>query len=574
MIEWLHPGLILILGAFLIPLFKGKWRQGYLLIPPIVALIDVILMYLGVFGDIPFSTWRLPFLEYELVFGRVDRLSFIFGLIFTIAALIGTLYAVHVKSSSEHMSQYIYVGCALGVIFAGDLITLYIFWEIMAVASTLIIWHGGTDKAHRAGFRYIMWHIAGGIILLAGIVMYIATTGSITFNAIGWSSSSTYLPSLLIFIGFIINAAVPPLHAWLPDAYPEATFTGTVFLSIFTTKTAVYVLARGFEGFDVLIWLGALMVVYPIFYAVLENDLRRVLCYSLINQVGFMLVGIGIGTALSMNGAISHAFGNILFEGLLFLCVGSVLYRTGTCKCTELGGLYKTMPLTTAFCFVGAASISAFPFFTGFVTKSMVMEAASNAHMALLSVLLLLASAGVFHHAGIKVPFFAFFAEDAHLKARDPPLNMLLSMGIAAILCIFIGVYPYALYQILPYPVDFAPYTAPHMISQLQLLLFASLAFFILIKSGLYPPEQRKINLDSDWPFRIAGAKFMWFFEGPLMSFATWVDNGLKRIAADFSAYGEEKEERVFIGVSVMLALLFLALYLIVQLAYGWIFTS
>jgi multicomponent Na+:H+ antiporter subunit D len=313
------------------------------------------------------------------------------------------------------------------------------------------------------------------------------------------------------------------------------------------------------------------MVVYPIFYAVLENDLRRVLCYSLINQVGFMLVGIGIGTALSMNGAISHAFGNILFEGLLFLCVGSVLYRTGTCKCTELGGLYKTMPLTTACCFVGAASIAAFPFFTGFVTKSMVIDAASDAHMALISVLLLLGSAGVFHHAGIKIPFFAFFAEDAHLDARDPPVNMLLSMGIAAVLCIFIGVYPYALYQILPYTVDFVPYTASHMIGQLQLLLFASLAFFVLITSGIYPPEQRKINLDSDWPFRIAGAKFMWFFEGPLMSFATWMDGNLKRIAADFSAYGEEKEERVFIGVSVMLALLFLTLYLVIQILYKWI---
>ncbi|MCJ7444050.1 MAG: Na(+)/H(+) antiporter subunit D [Methanotrichaceae archaeon] len=571
MIQWLHPGFILIFGAFLIPLFRGKWKQGYLLILPAAALIDVILMKMGVFGDIPISTWRLPFLEYELIFGRVDKLSFIFGLIFTLAALIVAIYALNAKSSVEHMSQYIYVGSALGVVFAGDLITLYIFWEIMAIASTLIIWHGGTDKARRAGFRYIMWHVAGGIILLAGIITYIGNTGSVDFNAFNLGSNSVYLPSLLIFIGFIINAAVPPLHAWLPDAYPESTVVGTVFLSIFTTKTAVYALARGFEGFDVLIWLGALMVVYPIFYAVLENDLRRVLCYSLINQVGFMLCGIGIGTALSVNGAISHAFGNILFEGLLFLCVGSVLYRTGPAKCTELGGLYRTMPLTTAFCFVGAASISAFPFFTGFVTKSMVIDATAGLGMAFVFLLLQLASAGVFHHAGIKVPFFAFFAEDANLNARDPPFNMLLSMGIAAVLCIFIGVYPYPLYQILPYPVVFEPYTAPHMIGQLQLLLFASLAFVVLIKSGLYPPEQRKINLDSDWPFRIAGAKFMRFVEGPLMSFAAWMDSNLKKIAADFSAYGEEKEERILIGVSVLLGLLFLASYLIIELIYGWI---
>lgn len=572
MIQWLHPGFILIFGALLIPLFRGKWRQGYLLIPPAAALIDVILMHMGVFGEIPFYTWRLPFMGYELVFGRVDRLSFIFGLIFTLAALIVAIYALNAKNSTEHMIQYIYVGCALGVVFAGDLITLYLFWEIMAIASMLIIWHGGTDKAQRAGFRYIMWHIAGGIILLGGIIAYIGSTGSITFNAFNLDSNIVYWPAILIFIGFIINAAVPPLHAWLPDAYPESTVVGTVFLSIFTTKTAVYTLARGFEGFDVLIWLGVLMVAYPIFFAVLANDLRRVLCYSLINQVGFMLCGIGIGTALSMNGAISHAFGNILFEGLLFLAVGSVLYRTGTANCTELGGLYKTMPLTTAFCFVGAASISAFPFFTGFVTKSMVIDAAAGLGMGFVFLVLQLASAGVFHHAGIKVPFFAFFAEDAKLDAKDPPFNMLLGMGIAAFLCIFIGVYPNSLYQLLPYqPVVFEPYTAPHMLGQLQLLLFASLAFFVLIKSGLYPPEQRKIVLDTDWPLRIAGAWFMRFVKGPLMGFGTWVNSNINKIAADFSAYGEVKEERVLIGVSVLLGLLFFAAYLIIELIYKFI---
>jgi len=574
MMEWLHPGLILILGAFLIPLFKGKVKQAYLLIPPAAALIDVILMYTGVFGDIPFSTWQLPFLGYELVFGRVDKLSLLFGLIFTLATFYVVIYALHVKSSSEHMSQFIYIGSALGAVFAGDLITLYIFWEIMAIASMVIIWHGRTDNAHRAGFRYIMWHIGGGIILLAGIIMYIGDTGSIAFNALTWGPGDAYLPSLLIFIGFILNAAVPPLHAWLPDAYPEATFAGTIFLTIFTTKTAVYVLARGFAGFEVLIWLGAIMTVYPIFFAVLANDLRRVLSYSLINQVGFMLCGIGIGTALSLNGAVSHAFANIIFEGLLFMCVGSVLFRTGTSRCTDLGGLYKTMPLTCIFTFVGAASISAFPFFAGFVTKSMVVSAAAAGNMALVWVLLQLASAGVFHHAGIKVPFFTFFAKDSGLRAKDPPVNMLVGMGIAAFLSIYIGVSPNSLYSILPYAVDFAPYTAPHMISQLQLLLFASLAFFILIKSGLYPPEQRKIILDTDWPLRVAAGKVMWFIEEPLMSFAAWVDGGLKRIAADFAFFGQEKEERVLIGVSVMLALLFLTLYLVIQILYKWIFFS
>lgn len=573
MIEWLHPGLILIVGALFVPLFKGKWKQAYLILLPVAALSDMVLMHTGAFGEIPFSAWHLPFLGYELIFGRVDRLSFLFGLIFSLATVPLLIYSLHVRSNSEHMSQLVYAGCALGVVFAGDLISLYFFWEIMSIASMLVIWHGATEKAHSAGLRYIIWHIAGGITLLGGIIMYISSTNSIAFDAINWDSGILLIPSLLIFLGFILNAGVPPLHAWLPDAYPEATVTGSVFLSIFTTKSAVYVLARGFAGFEPLIWLGAIMTVYPIFYAVLENDLRRVLAYSLINQVGFMLCGIGIGTALSINGAVSHAFAHIIYKGLLFMSIGSVLYKTGTAKATELGGLYKTMPLTCAFCLIGAVSISAFPMFSGFVTKAMVIQASVVAGLPLIYVLLQLASAGVFHHAGIKVPFFTFFGQDSGLREKDPQLNMIIGMGIMAFFCIFIGLYPYPLYQILPYPVNFDPFTTSHVVEVLQLLLFASFAFFLLITSGLYPPEQRKINLDTDWPLRIAAIRFRWVIEGPMVSFATWMDGQIKKISADFIAFGEEKEERLFIGVSVMLALLFLVLYLIVELAYRWIFS-
>jgi multicomponent Na+:H+ antiporter subunit D len=568
---WLHPGLILIVGALLVPLFKGKLKQAYLLVPPVAALIAVILMYTGIFGEIPFSAWRLPFLEYELVFGRVDKLSFLFGLIFSFATVPVIIYSLHVKNSSEHMSQLIYAGSALGVVFAGDLISLYFFWEIMSIASMLVIWHGTTDKTQSAGFRYILWHVAGGVILLAGIVMYIAATGSIAFNNIGWGAGSALVPSLLIFIGFILNAGVPPLHAWLPDSYPESSVTGSVYLSIFTTKSAVYVLARGFAGFGPLMWLGAIMTIYPIFFAVLENNLRRVLSYSIINQVGFMLCGIGMGTTLALNGAVSHAFVHIIYKGLLFMSVGSVLYRTGSQKITDLGGLYKSMPLTCAFCIIGAASISAFPLFSGFTTKAMTVQASAVGGLALVYVLLQLASAGVFEHAGIKVPFFTFFAHDSGLRPKEAPRNMVLGMGIMAFFCIFFGLYPQPLYQLLPYPVAFDPFTVPHVVETLQLLLFASFAFFLLIVSGIYPPERNTISLDTDWPLRMVGGWFMRFIHGPLMSFSAWMDGNAKRIAADFSAFGEQKEEKVLVGISVMLALLFLTAYLLIEILYKWI---
>jgi multicomponent Na+:H+ antiporter subunit D len=273
-------------------------------------------------------------------------------------------------------------------------------------------------------------------------------------------------------------------------------------MSALTTKSAVYVMARTFPGAEILVWLGAIMTAIPIFYAVLENDIRRVLSYSLINQVGFMMCGIGIGTQLAINGAVSHAFCHIIYKALLFMSTGSVLFMTGKIRCTDLGGIYKTMPLTCLFCMIGAASISAFPLFSGFVSKSMIVSAAGHEKLIIIWLILQFASAGVFHHAGIKVPFFTFFGEDSGIRTKEPPLNMLLAMGIAAFFCIAIAVYPKPLYEILPYEVHYVPYTGAHVVGQLQLLMFGALAFCLLILSGYYPPEMRAMNLDTDWFYR------------------------------------------------------------------------
>jgi multicomponent Na+:H+ antiporter subunit D len=344
----------------------------------------------------------------------------------------------------------------------------------------------------------------------------------------GLNSLATYF----IFFGFGLNCAWPILHPWLTDAYPAATITGTIFLSAFTTKCAVYALARAFPGTEALIWIGAIMTGFPIFYAVIENDLRRVLSYSLINQVGFMVCGIGIGTHLSINGAVSHAFNDILFKALLFMAMGAVMYRTGKINGTALGGLYKTMPLTCIFCMVGAASISAFPLFSGFVSKSMVMDAAALGDMRIIWFILLFASAGVFHHAGIKIPFFAFFSHDSGMRPKEAPLNMLLAMGIAAFLCVFIGSYPWPLYSLLPFQdVVYDPYTASHVVGQTQLLFFSALAFSLLLLSGIYPAEMRSVNLDADWFYRKAGRRFLWFCQKPLMVFGNLLDRYVLKLA-------------------------------------------
>ena len=494
----LPPFFIFVAGAALIFLLPQRWQGWSSFIITIAALLNFLSISQGVY-------WEVAILDYKLTLGRVDTLGYLFCLLFHIAAVIAALFAVHVRDPIQNISALLYAGGAVGATLAGDLISLFIFWEIMAVASSFLIWARRSPQSNAAGLRYLIVQVLSGVLLLSGTIVFYWETGSTSFNSIGLNSFG----GKLIFLAFGIKCAFPLLHGWLVDSYPQSTPTGTVFMSAFTTKLAVYSLARGFEGTDVLIYIGTCMAMFPIFYAVIENDLRRVLSYSMINQIGFMVVGIGLGTELALNGAVSHAFNDVIFKGLLFMSMGAVLHMTGKINGTDLGGLYKSMPITTTLCIIGAASISAFPLFSGFVSKSMVMTAAAQEGHTIVFLLLLFASAGVFHHAGIKIPFFAFFAHDSGIRTREPPLNMIMAMGIAAGICIFNGVYPWALYSILPWEADYQPYTWSHVISQTQLLFFSALAFALLMVSGLYPPELKSVNLDVDWIYRKIGMNFL-----------------------------------------------------------------
>ncbi len=487
----LPPFVFFLVGAGLVAATRGPLRALILLAIPIVSAISL-------FGLPDGSHFNVGLFDYELQLLRVDKLSLLFGYLFHLAALIAIIYSLHLRDTVQHVSGLLYAGGALAAVFAGDLITLFLAWEVLAVSSVFLILARRTPRAQAAAMRYLAIQVISGLILLAGVLVRLNELGTTEFTFIGLDSPG----GLLIFGAFGIKCAFPLLHNWLTDAYPEATPTGAVFLSAFTTKVAVYALARGYPGTEVLVYIGAAMTLFPIFYAVIENDLRRVLAYSMINQLGFMVCGVGLGTALAINGAVSHAFNDVIFKSLLFMSMGAVLRQTGRINGSELGGLYKTMPFTTGLCIVGALSISAFPLFSGFVSKSMVMVAALEEGHPVVWLALLFASAGVFHHAGIKIPFFAFFAHDSGIRARDPSFNMLLAMGIAALICIFNGVWPWLLYSLLPFPVAYEPYTATHVLAQSQLLLFSALAFAWLKLSGLYPPELKGVNIDADWIYR------------------------------------------------------------------------
>ena len=499
--RWVHPALFFFLGGLLLPLFKGKIKKAFILLIPIFSIISVAMTNYGNYG-------QYHFLNVAGLFGRVDKLSMVFAWVFVIMAFLGALYALHREEDGHHIAGFFYVGGSLGAIFAGDYLTLFIFWEIMAFSSVFLIWYRKEKRSIEAGFRYLLVHVFGGLCFFTGMMLHYHQTGSLAFVNILPADASW--PQYLILAGFALNAAVLPLHAWLPDAYPEATVEGAVFLCAFTTKTAVYVLARGFAGFEILAVMGTAMTVFGVCYAVIENDIRRVLAYHIISQVGYMVAGVGIGTNLAINGATAHAFAHILYKALLFMGAGSVLYITGTTKMNRLGGLYKYMPLTMIFYVVGAVSISGFPLFSGFVSKSMVVAGAHEQGRLWLVSLMNLAGIGTFLSVGLKVTYFTFFGKEAPIEAKEPPKNMLWAMGLTALLCFIIGVFPRVLYVLLPFPVEYHPYNLPHLSEALQILSFTGLVFFLMVKK--LAPEA-KLNLDVDYFYRKGTLLFMKFDE-------------------------------------------------------------
>jgi multicomponent Na+:H+ antiporter subunit D len=513
--EWVHPGLLLIVGAWILPVLKGRTKRLAMVLLPAAALVDCLLMEPGTYGV-------LPFLGHELVFGRVDRLSLVFSYVFAVVSLLGMVYSLHLDDDAQHVAALTYGGAALGAVFAGDFLSLFLFWELMALSAALLVWLRRERPAVAAGFRYLLVHVFGGLCLLAGVALYWSGTGSLTFGDMSPHAGTAAF--MLILVAFLLNAAVPPLGAWLPDAYPAATATGAVFLTAFTTKSAVYALIRGFAGTEILIWWGAAMAVYGVVYAVLENDARRLLAYHIISQVGYMVCGVGIGTVLALNGAAAHAFAHILYKALLFMGAGAVLQVTGLRKLSDMGGLFRSMPLTFSLYMVGAFAISAVPLFSGFVSKAMVVSSAAESHRAAIFLLLTLASSGTFLHTGLKLPYYMFFGEDrsrlsaearrAKVEGHEPPANMLVAMGLAAAACVLIGVFPALLYSSLPYPVDYAPYTVRHVVATLGLLGFTALGFFSMLKH--LDPEPI-VSLDTDWFYRRGSSAVLTFAQGSLV---------------------------------------------------------
>ncbi len=516
-----NPGFIIILAGMLCALIPISEIRKFLVgAAPIAAAY----MIFTAFKDAEAARTVISVGGQDMTLMRIDRLSMLWGYVFCLAGVLNAIYGLHEKCKLTDSSALIYMGAAVAGVFAGDFLTLFIFWELAALSSVMLVWKGG-ENAFPAGIRYLAIHVLSGVLLLAGAVMFArANGGDFTIQHVGLENKG----GLLLLLAMGIKCGFPFLHNWIQDAYPKASITGTVILSAFTTKLALYALARCFAGEDILIYIGAIMTCFPVFFAVIENDLRRVLSYSLNNQLGFMVCGIGLGTQLAMNGVAAHLAADVIFKGLLFMSMGAVMLRTGTAKASELGGLFRSMPLTTVFCLIGAGSIAAFPLLSAFVTKSMIITAALYEHEWIVLAMLLFASAGVMEHSGIKVPYFTFFSHDSGKRVKEAPWNMLVAMGLASLLCIFFA-FPWGgyqfLYSLLPYQdVHYEPYTGNHVVTQLQLLFAAMLAFAALKKWKVYPDERRAEILDFDWTYRRLGKNIV-----------LWIDAMWTRLSANMS---------------------------------------
>lgn len=490
----LPPAFWLLAAALLLPMFQGRGRALATIAVPLITLVLLSQMEPG----LPITA---SFAGFDLILFHMNRLNFVFGVIFLLITAAASVYAWHVRDLGQQIAAMLYGAGALGVTFAGDYLTLLLCWELMAVASAWLIFARKRPQSTRAGFRYLLMHLAGGSALLAGIVLQYGQTGTLLLQP--FPDGQGGVAGCFILTGVLVNVALPPLHAWLPDAYPEATVTGAIYLSALTTKSAVYVLLKLFAGWEILIYGGVFMTLYGVVYAILANDIRRILAYHIVSQVGFMVTGVGLGTALAMNGTVAHAYSHILYKALLFMGAGAVLEATGRSKLTELGGLAGRLPAVLWLFLIGAFSISGVPLFNGFISKSMIVSAAGQAHYDVVFLLLTLAAVGTFLSLALKIPAFTFWGPPRNLPVKTLPVNMYIAMGFLAVACISYGVMPGLLYRMLPFDAHYQPFTAQHLVEAIQLLTFTFIGFWLARRMLLGEPW---ITLDTDWFYRRAAA--------------------------------------------------------------------
>lgn len=504
------PAIIYLGGILPLPWLRGKIRQAYLLVVGFVGLINVFFLK-------PQTSWKTSFLGFDVIFLQADRISLFVGYIFVFIGFFAFMYALKVEDTWHHVAALAYVGSSLGAVFAGDLLTLYLFWEIMAVASAGLVFLNNTEESRQAAYRYLLMHFIGGAVLFGGIMLNYMQTGSLAV-----APMKPGLAFNLVLFGVGMNAAFVLLHTWLPDAYPMAPITGSVFMSVYTTKTAVYALARLAPGWDFVAYMGAGMAVFGVIMALIQSNARKLLSYHIVSQVGYMVAAIGLGGAVGVNGGLLHLFNHILYKALLFMTIGAAIHVTGKENLTELGGLARKMPVTTTAAIIASLSISGFPLFNGFISKSMIFKAAHGNEV--IDLMLELAAVGTLL-SFLKFTYFGFIRQNKENEAqvKEVPPHMTIAMGSVAFICFLVGVAPALITPILPFALpaaDLTFYTFNSIIGVLQIIIVTTILFFVANK--VFEPHKR-ITFDFDWFYIQAGKGLQYVAEG-----VNWFNNSLE----------------------------------------------
>ena len=477
------PALPILLAAVLVALVPRN--AGYT-----IGTLATIYLFLVSWLVPPGEYLSVLFLGFDAQLFVVDDFARLLGLGFGFLGTAAMLYAASSELPKTTMAFVLaYIASVVGVIFAGDWLTLLFFWELMAVTSTLVVWNYGGD-AVRAGYRYAIAHGIGGVLVLWAVTWHFVEVGTF-FIGVEAAGITPGAPALLAALGIGVNCAFIGLHTWLPDTYPRPHIAASVFLSVFTTKTSAYVLYQAFpEGHLYLAYMGGLMAVYGVCFALLQHDMRALLSYHIQAQLGYMVAGIGIGTAIGVAGAMAHLFNNILYKALLFMAVGVIIYRTGEEDLYELGGLWREMPITTVAYALGALSITAVPGFSGFVSKGMILDAADPAYYGApeyqaLYWLLMIGAVGTFL-SFIKLGYYAFLHGPATTTVRDAKPGHTVGMLSVGGVCLALGVAWPTFVDLLPFSagLDLDPYSVGHL-TDTALLLTVSVIGFAIIRKPL-----------------------------------------------------------------------------------------
>ena len=392
---------------------------------------------------------------------EIDMLSIYMAFSASILGLFTTIYSMKYMEHDTRLTEFYTLLSALvvamiGVAFAGDFFTLFIFWEMMGITSyTLVAFRKESWGPIEAGFKYMVMGAVGSTVLLMGIGLIYGMAGTVNFAHISSAlkGSPQNLWSLLvlaiIITGFGIKSAIVPLHTWLPDAHPEAPSPISAMLSGMLIETALYGMSRVlFLVYEPQVFqfaiagLALLTMCFANVLALLQQDIKRMLAYSSIAQVGYMLIGLASGTIWGMQGLFLHIFNHSLMKGLAFLSSGSIVHNSNTRNLDELKGIGRVMPLTTAGLFVALMGLGGIPTTCGFISKYMLFGSAIEAGMSWLTIAGVLNSAFSMAYYLRVIKTLIGEPVESVKELKEVPTLMVAVTSIMALLVILFGVYP------------------------------------------------------------------------------------------------------------------------------------